>query len=118
MKTVVYSLFIISVGVAYWWIMRESDQIDKEKKEADEKAAEDLKKVNREALIKGEVDLQLQKEQGLLDEASYQQSLCDIRVKFANSIEEATKAKIALIHFENEEYKKKLARDQGGVSNL
>ena len=111
MKTVFYSLFLISIAIAYLWIMRKSDQIDKENKEA----ADELKKVNREALIKGEVDLQLQKEQGLLDEASYQQSLCDIRVKFADSVEDASKAKIALIYFEHEEYKKKLAREEGGV---
>ena len=75
-------------------------------KEIAEKAAEDLKKVNEEALGKGELDLQLQKEKGLLDEAEYQQALYDMRVKYANSNEDLVRAEIDLLKFLNDKKKK------------
>jgi hypothetical protein len=81
-------------------------------KEIAEKAAEDLRKANDEARGKAELDLELQKEKGLLDEAAYQQALYDMRVKYANSNEELTKAEIDLLKFKNEEKKKKLQEER------
>ncbi len=81
-------------------------------KELAEKAAEDLKKSNDEARNKAELDLELQKEKGLMDEAAYQQALYDMRVKYANSNEELTKAEIDLLKFKNEEKKKKLEEER------
>ena len=84
-------------------------------KEIAEKAAEDLRKSNEEALNKGELDLQLQREKGELDEAEYQQSLYDMRVKYANSNEELVKAEIDLLKFKNDE-KKKLAEEERNIA--
>jgi len=81
-------------------------------KEIAEKAAEDLKKANDEARGKAELDLELAKEKGLMDEAAYQQALYDMRVKYANSNEELTKAEIDLLKFKNEEKKKKLQEER------
>jgi hypothetical protein len=80
-------------------------------KEIAEKAAEDLRKANEEARSKAELDLELQKEKGLLDEAEYEQALYDMRVKYANSNEELVKAEIDLLKFKNDE-KKKLAEEE------
>ena len=84
-------------------------------KEIAEKAAEDLKKANEEALNKAELDLQLQKEKGLVDEAQYQQQLYDLRVKYANSNEELTKAEIEFLKYKNEE-KKKAAEEERNIA--
>jgi hypothetical protein len=81
-------------------------------KEIAEKAAEDLKKSNDEALAKGELDLELAKEKGLSTEAEYQQALYDMRVKYANSNEELVKAEIDLLKFKNEEKKKKAEEER------
>ena len=81
-------------------------------KEIAAKTAEDLKKQNDEALSKAELDLQLQKEKGLVDEAQYQQSLYDMRVKYANSNADIIKAEIDLLKFKNEEKKKKLQEER------
>ena len=81
-------------------------------KEIAAKAAEDLKKQNDEALAKAELDLNLQKEKGLVDEAQYQQALYDMRVKYANSNGDLIKAEIDLLKFKNEEKKKKLQEDR------
>jgi len=81
-------------------------------KEIAAKAAEDLKKQNDEALSKAELDLQLQKEKGLTTEAEYQQSLYDMRVKYANSNGDLIKAEIDLLKFKNEEKKKKLQEER------
>jgi hypothetical protein len=81
-------------------------------KEIAAKAAEDLKKQNDEALAKAELDLELAKEKGLSTEAEYQQALYDMRVKYANSNEELTKAEIDLLKFKNEEKKKKLEEER------
>jgi hypothetical protein len=98
-------------------IQLQADKIAKDKEFADkakeiaEKAAEDLKKSNQEALNKGELDLQLQKEKGLIKEAEYQKALYDMRVKYANSNEELIKAEIDFLKYKNDE-KKKLAEDE------
>jgi hypothetical protein len=81
-------------------------------KEIAAKAAEDLKKQNDEALAKAELDLNLQKEKGLVTEAEYQQALYDMRVKYANSNGDLIKAEIDLLKFKNEEKKKKLQEDR------
>jgi hypothetical protein len=81
-------------------------------KEIAAKAAEDLKKQNDEALAKAELDLNLQKEKGLVDEAQYQQALYDMRVKYANSNGDLIKAEIDLLKFKNDEKKKKLQEDR------
>ncbi len=81
-------------------------------KEIAEKAAEDLKKSNDEALAKAELDLELQKEKGLMTEAAYQQALYDMRVKYANDNNELVKAEIDLLKFKNEEKKKKLEEER------
>jgi hypothetical protein len=64
-------------------------------KEIAEKAAEDLRKSN--------------------EEAEYQQSLYDMRVKYANSNEELVKAEIDLLKFKNDE-KKKLAEEERNIA--
>ena len=81
-------------------------------KDIADKTAEDLKKSNDEALAKGELDLELQKEKGLVDEAQYQQALYDMRVKYANSNEDLVKAEIGLLKFKNEEKKKKAEEER------
>ncbi len=81
-------------------------------KEIAAKAAEDLKKQNDEALAKGELDLELAKEKGLMTEAQYQQALYDMRVKYANDNNELVKAEIDLLKFKNEEKKKKLEEER------
>jgi hypothetical protein len=81
-------------------------------KEIAAKAAEDLKKQNDEALAKAELDLNLQKEKGLVTEAEYQQALYDMRVKYANSNGDLIKAEIDLLKFKNEEKKKKLQEER------
>ena len=81
-------------------------------KEIAAKAAEDLKKQNDEALAKAELDLNLQKEKGLVTEAEYQQALYDMRVKYANSNGDLIKAEIDLLKFKNDEKKKKLQEDR------
>ena len=81
-------------------------------KDIAEKAAEELRKSNEEALNKAELDLELQKEKGLMNEAAYQQALYDMRVKYANSNEELVKAEIDLLKYKNEEKKKKLQEER------
>lgn len=76
------------------------------------KAEEDKKKANDEARNKVELDLQLQREKGLLDETQYQQALYDTRVKYANSTADTIKAEIDLLKFKNDEKKKKLQEER------
>jgi hypothetical protein len=92
-------------------IASDKDFAEKQK-EISDKAAEDLKKSNDEARSKAELDLELAKEKGLMDEAAYQQALYDMRVKYANSNEELVKAEIDLLKFKNEETKKKLQEER------
>ena len=96
-------------------------QADKLAKDADfaekqktisEKAAEDLKKANDEAITAGELDLQLQKEKGLVTEGEYQKALYDMRVKYANDANDLTKAEIDFQKYKNEEKKKGLEEER------
>ena len=98
-------------------IALQADKLAKDKEFADKakelaaKAAEELAKQNDEALNKAELDLNLRKEKGLVDEAQYQQELYDMRVKYANSNEDLIKAEIDLLKFKNDE-KKRLAQEE------
>lgn len=76
------------------------------------KAEEDKKKANDEAKNQAELDLQLQREKGLIDEAQYQQALYDTRVKYANSTADTIKAEIDLLKYKNEEKSKKLQEER------
>ncbi len=96
----------------------QAEKIEKDKEfsekqiELTKNTAEELKKANDEALAKEELDLNLQKEKGLMDEAAYQQALYDMRVKYANDNSDLIKAEIDLLKFKNEEKKKKLEEER------
>jgi len=99
-------------------IQLQAEKIAKDKEfaakqiELTKNTAEELKKTNDEALAKEELDLNLQKEKGLIDEAQYQQALYDMRVKYANDNSDLIKAEIDLLKFKNEEKKKKLQEER------